>query len=115
LAIAIKAAPVEVIVISNTSRTFFLQQPRLLEIPVVIPRENDGINAVLFRLKLQSTIIQFLYDSLLAEQSARFLSMDSATRNAEEVLAQAKIDYNKLRQTLVTRELLELSNSFLPE
>lgn len=115
LTIITKAAPIELVVVSNTSRTFFLQQPRILTISVTAPQETDGIDALIFRLKLQSTIIQFLYDSLIAEQSARFLSMDNATRNAEEILAQAKIDYNKLRQTLVTRELLELTNSFLKE
>lgn len=109
------AMPVELIVVSNKSRTFFLQQPYLQEITVNAPCESDNISALLSRLKLQSSILQALYNSLIAEQSARFLSMDNATRNAEDILTQAKIDYNKLRQTLVTRELLELTNSFLKE
>lgn len=105
-------APADVIIVSNKARTFFLQQPQSQEIVTATPSTTDTIEALLCRLTLQSTVIQLLYDSLLAEQSARFLSMDNATRNAEDILKQAKIDYNKLRQALVTRELLELTSSF---
>ena len=53
-----------------------------------------------------------LYESLLSEQSARFLSMDAATQNAQNLLNKMKLEYNKLRQANITRELTELSASF---
>jgi F-type H+-transporting ATPase subunit gamma len=65
--------------------------------------------AYLSRLQLQGKIMHILYESLLAEQSARFLSMDAATRNAEEALLHAQREYNTARQARVTQELLELT------
>ena len=52
-----------------------------------------------------------LIESLMAEQSARFVSMDAATKNASTVLDRLKLQCNKLRQTLITREVAELSRS----
>ncbi|HLB40485.1 MAG TPA: F0F1 ATP synthase subunit gamma [Candidatus Babeliales bacterium] len=57
---------------------------------------------------LQST----LFDSLLAEQAARFRSMDNASRNASELLESSYRDYNKLRQHKITKELIELATAF---
>ncbi len=55
----------------------------------------------------------FKINSLLAEHAARFVSMDSSTRNAETLLEEMQRDYNKLRQAKITRELTELSSFFL--
>lgn len=53
-----------------------------------------------------------LFESLLAEQAARFRSMDTANRNASELLEQTYRDYNKLRQHKITKELIELATAF---
>ena len=58
-----------------------------------------------------SLLTTLLIESLMAEQSARFLSMDAATKNATSVLDRLKLQCNKLRQTLITREVAELSRS----
>lgn len=58
------------------------------------------------------SIKHILFDSMYAEQSARFKSMDSATRNAESILEEMKIQYSKLRQAKITKELTELSGHF---
>ena len=52
-----------------------------------------------------------LAESLTAEQTARFLSMDTATKNAGSVLDKLKLQCNKLRQALITREVAELSRT----
>ena len=49
---------------------------------------------------------------MMAEQSARFISMDSSTQNAENLLKSMQLLYNKLRQAKITKELAELSSSF---
>lgn len=61
---------------------------------------------------LEVTIQHLLFESLLAEQAARFISMDSSTRNAEKILEETILWYNKLRQAKITRELTELTGSF---
>jgi len=61
---------------------------------------------------IEAELQSLLYESLLAEHAARFISMDNATRNAEKLLEETKSDYNKLRQAKITKELTELTSSF---
>ena len=61
---------------------------------------------------VQATVHTLLFHSLLSEQAARFLSMDSSTRSAEGLLEQNKLQYNKLRQAKITKELTELTGGF---
>lgn len=60
---------------------------------------------------LEARIEQLLFQSLLAENAARFVSMDSSTRNAKNLLEATKLQYNKLRQAKITKELTELTGS----
>ena len=66
----------------------------------------------LTRQYVVSAIRKALLESLLAEHAARFVSMDSATRNAEKILETTRLKYNKLRQAKITKELLELADTF---
>lgn len=65
----------------------------------------------LAQLYVEAQLHQALFQSLLAEQAARFISMDNATRNAEGLLDLSKLQYNKLRQAKITREITELVSS----
>ncbi|PYX34984.1 MAG: ATP synthase F1 subunit gamma [Acidobacteria bacterium] len=55
----------------------------------------------------------FLYQVLLnakaSEQSARMVSMKNATDSAESLIKDLKLEYNKLRQGNITKELLEIA------
>ncbi len=113
-------------IISNSAKTFFQQTPRLQTL-VPLP-ENNGHNhqledyhweqnkqelsEILLRTYIQAEVYHALFQSLMAEQAARFISMDSSTRNAKELLETTKLHYNKLRQANITKELTELSSSF---
>ena len=60
----------------------------------------------------QARLEHLLFESLLAEHAARFLSMDSATRNASQLLDETTLQYNKLRQFKITKELTEIASGF---
>jgi F-type H+-transporting ATPase subunit gamma len=55
----------------------------------------------------------YIYQVLLAakasEQSARMVSMKNATDNAEDLIRDLSLEYNKLRQGNITKELLEIA------
>jgi len=55
----------------------------------------------------------YLYEVLLnakaSEQSARMVSMKNATDNADSLIKDLTLEYNKLRQGNITRELLEIA------
>jgi len=59
----------------------------------------------------KSLKIQFykaLLDSVASEQGARMTAMHKATDNAQELLKNLKLSYNKARQAAITNEILEI-------
>lgn len=105
-----------VVIFSNYSRSFFAQKAKMvtLELPR-LESISDPFLRTMEVLHIKTALMHILYESLLAEQAARFLSMDTATRNAEEVLEETRLEYNKARQTHITMELTELSSSSMAQ
>jgi F-type H+-transporting ATPase subunit gamma len=54
-------------------------------------------------------IYQVLLNAKASEQSARMVSMKNATDNADSLIQDLTLEYNKLRQGNITRELLEIA------
>ncbi len=54
-------------------------------------------------------IYSALVDSFCSEQSARMAAMDSADRNAQELMDQLSLEYNRARQAAITQEITEVS------
>jgi F-type H+-transporting ATPase subunit gamma len=54
-------------------------------------------------------IYQVLLNAKASEQSARMISMKNATDNAESLIEDLTLEYNKLRQGNITKELLEIA------
>ena len=52
---------------------------------------------------------QVLLNAKASEQSARMVSMKNATENAESLIKDLTLEYNKLRQGNITKELLEIA------
>jgi F-type H+-transporting ATPase subunit gamma len=57
---------------------------------------------------LQTTFYKCLLDTHASEHGARMTAMDKATENANEILKNLKINYNKARQESITKELSEI-------
>lgn len=57
---------------------------------------------------LQTTFQKCVLDTHASEHGARMTAMDSATENAEELMKELKISYNKARQEAITKELSEI-------
>jgi F-type H+-transporting ATPase subunit gamma len=54
-------------------------------------------------------LYQVLLNAKASEQSARMVSMKNATDNADNLIADLTLEYNKLRQANITKELLEIA------
>jgi F-type H+-transporting ATPase subunit gamma len=50
-----------------------------------------------------------LLSAKASEQSARLVSMKNATDSAESLIKELTLEYNKLRQGNITKELLEIA------
>lgn len=55
-------------------------------------------------------IYSALIDSFCSEQNARMNAMDSANRNAQELLDKLSLQYNHIRQSAITQEITEVSS-----
>jgi F-type H+-transporting ATPase subunit gamma len=57
---------------------------------------------------LESEIFRILLESAAAEHAARMTAMDSATRNASELIDKLTLQMNNIRQAAITKELIEI-------
>ena len=57
---------------------------------------------------LNTQLWQLLLESNASEQAARMLAMENATSNANDMIKDLKLQFNKARQTAITTEMLEI-------
>ncbi len=60
---------------------------------------------------LNYQVYQFLLEAKASEHSARMVAMKSATDNAKQLIKDLTLEYNKLRQANITKELLEITSA----
>jgi len=57
---------------------------------------------------VEVSILRALYESMASELGARMTAMDSATKNAGEIIDRLTLQYNRARQAVITTELMEI-------
>ena len=101
--------------------------PTLLKLlPVEVPKEGEGVQSAGSRAMMNfepedeealnmiipkyvtSLIYGGLVEAAASENGARMQAMDSATSNAEEMIDQLSLMYNRARQGSITQELTEI-------
>jgi len=78
------------------------------EVETIFEPGPDAIFEALLPRAVTATVYQFLLQSMAAEQVARMVAMDLATRNASDMIRQLTLLLNKMRQAAITKELLEI-------
>lgn len=79
--------------------------------PDVLPDWEPEVRVLIdsiLPLYVESQIHHALFESQAAEQAARMMAMDNATRNAEQLISDLVLVLNKIRQASITKELLEI-------
>ena len=71
------------------------------------PSEEEILEELLPN-NLADQIYSALLENLASEQGARMTAMDSATRNAGEMIDRLTLNYNRTRQAVITKELIEI-------
>ncbi len=71
------------------------------------PEESEILETLLPR-NLTVQILRALLENAASEQGARMSAMDSATRNAGEMIKKQTTLYNRSRQAMITKELIEI-------
>ena len=71
------------------------------------PDEVDILDELLPR-NIAVQLFRALLENAASEQGARMSAMDNATRNAGEMIRKQTITYNRTRQAMITKELIEI-------
>jgi F-type H+-transporting ATPase subunit gamma len=102
-----------------------VQRPTLLTIlPIPESEDTEGIpgnqfifepsaSAVLDQLLpryVATRLFQTVLEAKASEESSRMVAMKNATENAEELIEDLTLSYNKVRQANITREMIEIAS-----
>jgi F-type H+-transporting ATPase subunit gamma len=104
-------------------RSVIAQIPTALQvIPPVLPEKGAGANDVHYEYEPDEIdilsellprnicvqVFRALLENAASEQGARMTAMDNATRNAGEMIRKQTLRYNRTRQAMITKELIEI-------
>ena len=76
--------------------------------PPIMEPNQEALIDVLVPLYLKNSIYAKFLESEVCEQAARSNAMENATKNAEELLDNLQIEFNKARQAAITQEITEI-------
>jgi F-type H+-transporting ATPase subunit gamma len=71
----------------------------------------EGVLGALLPHYLNFRIYQVLLEAKASEHSSRMVAMKNATDNAKQIIKDLTLEYNKLRQANITKELLEITSA----
>ena len=69
---------------------------------------KDDIVLSLIPKHLNVQVWKYLLESYASEQAARMLAMENATTNAQDMIRDLTLEFNKARQTAITMEILDI-------
>jgi F-type H+-transporting ATPase subunit gamma len=99
------------------------QRPTLTALLPIVPNEDTvvpgnqfifepGASRLLEQLApryIATRLYQAVLESKASEESSRMVAMKNATENAEELIEDLTLSYNKVRQSNITREMIEIA------
>lgn len=70
--------------------------------------DEESLLATMLPRNLAVQVYRALLENAASEQGARMTAMDNATRNAGDMIARLTLNYNRTRQAVITKELIEI-------
>jgi F-type H+-transporting ATPase subunit gamma len=83
------------------------QQPES-QVDYIYEQPPEKLLGALLPKYIEAQILRAMLDSSAAEYAARMAAMESATRNAGEVIQALTLHMNKVRQAAITKEIIEI-------
>ncbi len=81
------------------------------QVDYIYEPDSDAVLSTLLPRFIEAQIYRALLESIASEHSARMIAMRNATENAEEILGDLTLTYNKVRQTAITNEVIEIATA----
>ncbi len=112
------------IIYSRWISTLVQRPERLTILPIQAAADTEGIpgNQFIFEPKaatvlerllpryVATRLFQAVLEAKASEESSRMVAMKSATENAEDLIDDLTLSYNKVRQSNITREMIEIAS-----
>jgi len=83
-------------------------RPETLAVDYLYEEPLQDIFRSLLPRYLEAEVLRILLESAAAEHAARMTAMESATKNASEMIDKLTLEMNKIRQATITKELIEI-------
>ena len=94
-------------------------EPLLPISPMGVPEDTTAVDFIyepsklalldtLLPMYVEIEVYRALLESVASEHGARMTAMDSATKNASEMIGKLTLEYNRARQAAITKELMEI-------
>ncbi|MDY6916137.1 MAG: ATP synthase F1 subunit gamma [Candidatus Cloacimonadota bacterium] len=111
-------------ILYNEFKSAIQQNIIIKQLLPIVPEEDDSISTLDFIYEpdddtiidklgekyIEVEIWRIMLESSAAEQGARMTAMDSATENAEDLISELTLSYNRARQSSITTEIIEISS-----
>ena len=81
------------------------------QVDYIYEPDPDEVLSTLLPRFIEAQIYRALLENIASEHSARMIAMRNATENAEEILQDLTLTYNKVRQTAITNEVIEIATA----
>ena len=81
------------------------------QVDYIYEPDPDEVLSTLLPRFIEAQVYRALLESIASEHSARMIAMRNATENAEEILQDLTLTYNKVRQTAITNEVIEIATA----
>jgi len=81
------------------------------EVEFIYEPNVGGVLSALLPHYLNFKVYQILLEAKASEHSSRMVAMKNATDNAKQLIKDLTLEYNKLRQANITKELLEITSA----
>jgi F-type H+-transporting ATPase subunit gamma len=114
----------QVVMLFNAFRTVMTQDITFQQLLPIIPEEKgaadeagveyiyepsvDDLLSQILPKNIEVQIFKAMLESVAGEHGARMTAMDSASKNANEMIGKLTLQYNRARQAAITTELMEI-------
>ena len=85
-----------------------MEETEVSAYPPIMEPNQEALIDILVPIYLKNSVYAKFLESEVCEQAARSNAMENATKNAEELLENLQIEFNKARQGAITQEITEI-------
>jgi F-type H+-transporting ATPase subunit gamma len=113
-------------ILTTEFTSVFTQKPRIVEIlPIPLTKTEEPAEKnfylyepdpatllnTLLKHYVEMTVYQQLVEAFVSEQAAKMMAMQNATTNANDIIEDLQLEYNKTRQAKITSEILDITGA----